>query len=96
MKTKRVSHLLRETSFSDAPDILVMSMYDAQKNEVAAFEELVGSHGGLGGYQSRPFLMYPSEWNLDEMAIEGSEEVYRTLKRKMVGLSLNPYKTYET
>lgn len=41
-----------------------MSLYDPEKDEVAAFEELIGSHGGLGGCQSRPFIMYPSNWNL--------------------------------
>ena len=43
------SHLLRTDSFKFLPDILVMSLYDSEKDEVAAFEELIGSHGGLGG-----------------------------------------------
>ena len=25
--------------------------------EVAAFEEQIGSHGGLGGYQTQPFIL---------------------------------------
>ena len=36
-----------------------MSIYDPVKNEVAAFEELVGSHGGIGGEQSFPFISHP-------------------------------------
>ena len=28
-------------------------------DEVAAFEELVGSHGGMGGGQSHPFVLHP-------------------------------------
>ena len=44
-----------------APDIMVNSLWDEQTGEVAAFEELVGSHGGLGGDQTRPFLLYPAD-----------------------------------
>jgi putative membrane protein len=76
-------HLLRTSSFQYMPDILVNSFYDPGKNEVAAFEELIGSHGGLGGGQSRPFVMYPSSWNLDHEIIVGAEELHRVLKNKV-------------
>ena len=39
-------HLRRTNNFKYTPDILAISLYDPEKNEVAAFEELVGSHGG--------------------------------------------------
>ena len=55
-------HLRRTHGFEHTPDILVISMYDKEKNEVAAFEELVGSHGGVGGEQSYPFILHPSKW----------------------------------
>ena len=48
-------HLRRTNSFSTVPDILVNSFYDKENDEVASFEELVGSHGGLGGTQTKPF-----------------------------------------
>ena len=56
-----VAHLKRTDSFPDAPDILVNSFIDTGKNEGAAFEELIGFHGGLGGYQTQPFLLSPAE-----------------------------------
>ncbi len=74
------SHLRRSDSFKFMPDILVMSLCDQEKNEVAAFEELIGSHGGLGGDQSRPFIMYPSEWDLNYEKIIGAEKVYELFK----------------
>ena len=55
-------HLKRENSFKNMPDILVNSFYDSKNDEVCAFEELIGSHGGLGGDQTKPFILYPSEW----------------------------------
>ncbi|HWQ20237.1 MAG TPA: phage holin family protein [Methanotrichaceae archaeon] len=76
-------HLLRTAQFSYIPDILVNSIYDIEKNEVAAFEELIGSHGGAGGDQSRPFLMYPADWDLENEEIVGAEELHRALKSRM-------------
>ena len=54
-------HIRRNVSFKYTPDILVNSFYDAENDEVCAFEELVGSHGGVGGSQSEPFILYPSD-----------------------------------
>ena len=53
-----VQHLKRNSSFKYSPDILVNSFYDSENDEVCAFEELVGSHGGAGGSQSKPFILY--------------------------------------
>ena len=51
--------LRREDAMLHAPDILALSQYDPELGEVAAFEELIGSHGGLGGFQTRPFILHP-------------------------------------
>jgi hypothetical protein len=74
-------HLARTDSFPNAPDILVMSMYDPATGDVAAFEELVGCHGGLGGPQTKPFVLYPTELALDaDRPIIGAGELHRVLK----------------
>jgi len=67
---------------------LVNSFYDPDKNEGAAFEELIGFHGGLGGYQTQPFLLYPADWNLGPDDIIGAEQVYKVLKDKLEELQL--------
>jgi hypothetical protein len=77
---RAAEHLRREDSFSNCPDILVNSFYNAETNEVAAYEELIGCHGGLGGYQTQPFLMYPADWQLAEEDIVGAQNVYKQLK----------------
>ena len=84
---RAAEHLRRTDSFSSIPDILVMSMYDTEKDEVAAFEELIGSHGGLGGSQSKPFILHPSEWNLEKEEIVGAENVCRLFKREIARIS---------
>ena len=73
-------HLLRYDKFPDAPDMYVNSFYNAETNEVAAFEELIGCHGGMGGYQTQPFVMYPSEWKLDSDELIGAAAVYHQFK----------------
>lgn len=90
--SKKLDHVFIGTnSFCSTSDIRVMSMFDPQKNEVAAFEELVGSHGRLGGDQSEPFVMYyPYERDLDDVQIVGAEEICRVLKQKIASLSLSP------
>ncbi|MFB7511598.1 hypothetical protein ACFC0P_51090, partial [Streptomyces broussonetiae] len=50
----------------------------------SAFEEQIGSHGGLGGAQSRPFLLSPLDLSApvgqrEELA--GAEHVHRVLRR---------------
>ena len=73
-------HIKRNSSFKHTPDILVNSFYDEEKDEVCAFEELVGSHGGAGGSQSQPFILYPNTWNIEEEEIIGAESIYKILK----------------
>jgi hypothetical protein len=76
-------HIKRNVSFKYTPDILVNSFYDAEKDEVCAFEELVGSHGGAGGSQSEPFILYPSEWKVSDEEIIGAENIYKILKENL-------------
>lgn len=81
-----VSHLKRTDSFPDSQDIRVNSFFDPDKNEGAAFEELIGFHGGLGGYQTQPFLLYPAVWGLDYRKIVGAVQVYNILKKQLTDL----------
>jgi putative membrane protein len=73
-------HLIRSDSFPDAPDVLVNSFCNHETNEVAAFEELIGSHGGLGGYQTKPFVLYPAQLPVGDGPLVGAAAVHRVLK----------------
>jgi uncharacterized membrane protein YvlD (DUF360 family) len=72
-------HLLRTHGFAHAPDVLVGSFYDPVLDEGCAFEELISFHGGLGGPQTRPFVLYPAELPTPEQLIVGAEELHRVL-----------------
>ena len=76
-----------------APDILALSQYDPELGEVAAFEELIGSHGGLGGFQTRPFILHPTEWELDEPEPLGAPAIYRNLRRWLGTIGIDLAKT---
>ena len=79
-------HLKRTSSFEHTPDILVNSFYDEEADEVCAFEELVGSHGGAGGDQSKPFILYPSSWKVSDEEIIGAENIYKLIKENLAEL----------
>lgn len=70
------AHVLRTHGFPHCPDIMVNSTYWAETDEVAAFEELVGSHGGMGGTQSYPFVLHPTELPWPEEGVVGAEGIY--------------------
>ncbi|MFL5733278.1 MAG: phage holin family protein [Chloroflexia bacterium] len=73
---------LRELdSYSNVPDVVVNSFYIPETGEVAAFEELVGSHGGLGGPQNRPFLLYPTHLQPEGLPeLVGTTSINRVLR----------------
>ncbi|MFE6160264.1 phage holin family protein [Streptomyces sp. NPDC056486] len=77
----------RTDGFPHVADIMVNSWYDPQDGEVLAFEEQIGSHGGLGGAQAHPFLLSPLVLSaplapLDEAReLVGAERVHGVLRR---------------
>ncbi len=73
-------HLRRTDGFADVADIMVGSFYDPQLDEGCAFEELISFHGGLGGPQTRPFVLYPSRFELPADPIVGAASVHGLLR----------------
>jgi hypothetical protein len=59
---------------------MVGSFYDPQLDEGCAFEELISFHGGLGGPQTRPFVLYPSSLPLPDEPIVGAASVHALLR----------------
>jgi len=73
------SDLLRAMSMPEAPDLYVNSTVDPDTGEVAAFEGLVGCHGGLGGWQDRALLLAPPDLVIPDEPIRGADELHRVL-----------------
>jgi uncharacterized membrane protein YvlD (DUF360 family) len=85
------AHVKRADDFPHCPDILVNSTYWPETDEVAAFEELVGSHGGMGGEQSYPFVLAPSEWRPPVDPVVGAESMHRHMRRWLADLGHDSY-----
>jgi uncharacterized membrane protein YvlD (DUF360 family) len=83
-----VMSLKREDAMVHAPDLLLLSQYNPDLGEVAAFEELIGSHGGLGGPQTEPFILHPVEWELDEEVPLGAPAIYRNIRRWLSSIGI--------
>jgi hypothetical protein len=81
-------HVKRTDGFPNCADIMVNSTYWDDLDEVAAFEELVGSHGGMGGTQSYPFVLHPRDLKWPEEEVVGAEGVYHVFKGWQAGLGL--------
>ena len=83
--------LQRVDAMAHCGDLVAISRLDAGTGEVAAFEELIGSHGGLGGQQTAPLIMHPAAWTIDE-PIVGAEAVYRQIRHWLseLGIELGP------
>ena len=78
--------LRRIAGFEAGGDLIVIGHVDPVTNEVVSFEELVGSHGGLGGEQERPFLAAPADWPRLDPCPVGSPEVHRQLRAWVAAL----------
>ena len=72
-------HLARTDRFSNVADIMVGSFYDPTLDEGCAFEELISFHGGLGGPQTRPFILFPARLPLPAEPIVGAAAVHDLL-----------------
>jgi uncharacterized membrane protein YvlD (DUF360 family) len=72
-------HLLRTDGFAHVADIMVGSFYDPDLDEGCAFEELISFHGGIGGFQTRPFILHPSHLEVPHGPILGAASVHGIL-----------------
>jgi hypothetical protein len=72
-------HLLRTDGFEHVGDIMVGSFYDPNLDEGCAFEELISFHGGIGGLQTRPFILHPKSLQVPDGPILGAASVHGVL-----------------
>ncbi len=86
-------HVRRTDAFPHCADLMINSAFDPQTGEVSAFEELVGSHGGLGGTQSFPFVMHPADLGWPEEEVVGAERVHRIFRGWLGRLGHAAYST---
>jgi uncharacterized membrane protein YvlD (DUF360 family) len=86
-----VRHLRRTDAFPHCPDVMVNSTYWEETGEVAAFEELVGSHGGMGGTQAHPFVLHPADLAWPDGPVVGAEQVHCVMRGWLAALGHEGY-----
>jgi hypothetical protein len=86
------AHVRRTDGFAHCPDLAINSTYWTDLEEVAAFEELVGSHGGLGGPQSFPFVLFPGVLPYPDAPVVGAEALHRVLRGWLALLGQDAYR----
>ncbi|MFD4293270.1 alkaline phosphatase family protein [Rhodococcus sp. NPDC058532] len=74
-----LDRIRRTDGFDNVADLMIGGRYRPDIGEVAAFEEQVGSHGGLGGPQTVPFLLYPADLPAPPQPLQGAEAVHAVL-----------------
>ena len=77
--------VLRHAALANVGDLVVNSTLDS--GDVAAFEELVGCHGGLGGWQSDAVLIHPADWVV-ELPLVGADAIHHQLVSWLGSLGL--------
>jgi hypothetical protein len=77
---RAAENLLHLEGFPNVGDLVLLGAVDRVSGEITGFEELVGSHGGLGGWQGEPFILCPETLQLTEGPLVGAPAVYRQLK----------------
>ena len=85
------AHVRRTDGFEHCGDIMVNSTYWDEADEVAAFEELCGSHGGMGGEQAYAFVLVPPDFDLPDDMIVGAEEMHRWMRRWLADAGQDGY-----
>jgi hypothetical protein len=68
-------------------DLVLLGRFEPVDGSVAAFEELVGSHGGLGGGQTDAMLIHPADWAVPRGVLSGLD-VHNLLRRHLPAADL--------
>jgi uncharacterized membrane protein YvlD (DUF360 family) len=82
------AHLRRTDGFEHVADIMVNSFYDPELEEGCAFEELISFHGGMGGPQTRAFILSPVGLPVPAEPLVGAASTHRLLvgwRRRLQG-----------
>jgi hypothetical protein len=77
---RAVEQVSEVDGYRTVADLMVNSRYDPELEEIAAFEGQVSSHGGIGGPQTHPFLLYPAELTPPAEPIFTSPAMHKVLK----------------
>jgi len=68
--------ILRIARFPQSGDLILFGNYDPEKDLVICFEKQWASHGGIGGAQDYPFILYPRYLQWDLSSVWNARDLY--------------------
>ena len=83
-----LADLLQLDTRDHVGDLVAFGRFDPKLGEVVAFEELVGSHGGIGGWQSNAFLLHPAGWSGVPEGVLTGRQVHEAMVARLAALGL--------
>jgi uncharacterized membrane protein YvlD (DUF360 family) len=86
------AHVKRTDGFAHCPDLAINSTYWPEMEEVAAFEQLVGSHGGMGGPQAFPFVLFPATLGYPDAPVVGAEALHHVMRGWLAEVGQEAYR----
>jgi uncharacterized membrane protein YvlD (DUF360 family) len=88
---RAADHVRRTDAYPHCPDVVLNSTWWEDAGEVAAFEELVGSHGGMGGPQGFPFVFFPADLAFPDDEVVGPDAMHRVLRGWLAAVGQKAY-----
>ncbi len=75
------NELVNLARYPHSGDLILLGHFDPETETVVCFEDQWASHGGLGGPQEQPFLVYPAHlpWDLEQ--VTNAREIYTFFAR---------------
>jgi uncharacterized membrane protein YvlD (DUF360 family) len=82
-KTRWAAELAQLMSYPDCGDLVINGAWLADRQRIVVMEEQISSHGGLGGNQTKPFIMLPAGWTVTDLDLDSPESLHMLLKREL-------------
>jgi uncharacterized membrane protein YvlD (DUF360 family) len=70
-------------SYPDSGDLVINGAWLTDQQRIVVLEEQTSSHGGLGGAQNEPFILWPRHWTTGPMDFESPEALHALIRREM-------------
>jgi hypothetical protein len=71
--------ILKQFSMPNAGDVVLYGAF--KESHVINFEEQMGGHGGIGGTQNSPFILYPGKISFPFRKVKNTSEFYQVFSR---------------
>ncbi len=71
--------ILKQFSMPNAGDVVLYGAF--KESHVINFEEQMGGHGGIGGTQNSPFILYPEKIRFPFRKVKNTRELYQVFSR---------------